>query len=247
MEILELGAGVLLASASDHERIAESLSHRGHSYRRFMDRLFLPCSTEELSIDQIKVVNRFREATFQSDAQFNLNVSVKRRVGAALDVLGCRSILEIGCGKFPIIDFVSGAERYTCVEVDDEAISTNRATCIDCISLESLISDSTRSNFDVFVSLFVFQFNVAPALTEILHKRSCNHGIGIVNLHGVEPALRAKRIQMLIESGFYVTTIPDAHPGLRKNEFLILSKAPGHQQDHGRIECIRQALLAVTA
>ena len=60
-------------------------------------------STNELMVVcPIKVINRFREVTFRSDAQFGLNLSVKNRVVAALTALDCRSIIEVGCGQFPI-------------------------------------------------------------------------------------------------------------------------------------------------
>ena len=247
MDIFELGNGIIVASSADHETIPESLQHGGLNYRRFMDRLFLPCRTEDLNVDQIKIINRFREVTFRSDEQFGLNLSVKDRVAAALATLDCRSIIEVGCGQFPITSLVPGTQRYTGIEVDDVAISGNCALGIDCITFEALISDESRSNFDAFVSLFVFQFNVTPALVGALHERTNSRGIGIVNLYAVEPALRAKRIESFERSGFDVTSVADVHPRLRKNEFLILSKRPvSEQDDRERVESIRKALLTFT-
>jgi hypothetical protein len=244
MDIFELGLGILVVSSSDHESIPERLQHGGLGYKRFMDRLFLPCGTEDLNVDQIKVINRFREVTFRSDAQFSLNLSVKNRVATALTAIDCRSIIEIGCGQFPITNLVPTTTRYAAIEIDEVAISGNRAVGIDCVSFETLISDFIRMDFDAFVSLFVFQFNVTPALTAALHERTHSGGMGIVNLYAVEPELRGKRIAMFESSGFNVTSVLDIHPQLRRNEFLVLSKRTV-EQERDRIEAIRKALAAI--
>src|SRR5258705_13045115 len=104
MELVELGSKIL-AVTSACGSLPRSIDQGGHHYQRFMDRLFLPCSTESLSLEQINVINRFRESCFDSDAQFLLNQSVKRRIGTALDAIGCLSVVEIGCGRFPIKPF----------------------------------------------------------------------------------------------------------------------------------------------
>lgn len=208
--------------------------------------VFLPCNTENLTIEQIKVINRFREVTFRSDSQFTLNLSVKQRVAAALKAIHCRSILEVGCGQFPIAGFVPGIERYTGIEVDDVAISGNRALGIDCVAYETLISDTSRKDFDAFVSLFVLQFDVAPALIAALHERTHSRGIGIVNLYAVDSGLRDKRIRLFENNGFDVTSVSDVHPRMRKNEFLILCEqraAGGEQRDH--VESIRRLLTTI--
>jgi hypothetical protein len=246
VEITELGAGILIVAQRHGDRLPKILSHNGRLYNRFMDQLFLPCSTEDLSIAQIKVINRFREARFASDPQFILNLSVKRRVAAALLSISAKSIVEVGCGRFPITQYLRPVSQYLCVEIDDQAITENCRLGIDCQPLESFESAESLVLFDAFVALFVFQFHVSDELVTALRKHIRGGGIGIFNLHDVTPELRNRRIDAFQRSGWTASTFHDVHPRLLKNEFVVLSD-PETPQRLKRIGTLQSVLLSVDA
>lgn len=73
------------------------------AYERFLDVLWLPRPLHELDPHQIEIINRYRERNI-SEAQFIAAKRSRIAICRALRLDGTKSVLEIGCGKFPIID-----------------------------------------------------------------------------------------------------------------------------------------------
>src|SRR5439155_17308748 len=54
------------------------LSILGKEYYRFMDVLYIPCTTDLLTSQQIFTINRFRETRMHEDQQFQYNQEIKQ-------------------------------------------------------------------------------------------------------------------------------------------------------------------------
>jgi hypothetical protein len=88
---------------------------------RFLDRLFIPTTTDELSSDQIELINRFRESNITIDGQFAYREQVRNLFDRCFTKLKYRNALEIGPGKFPLV--CPTFQRYASVDIDHEALA----------------------------------------------------------------------------------------------------------------------------
>ena len=130
---VDLGGDILLYDGDEPETV-EMLRHRW----RFLDVLWLPCPLGRLTGEQIATINRFREDRLLSDAQFTHAKRSRHALVALLSAIKARSVLEIGCGKFPITNDIE-LDCYRGIEIDEIAINHCRKLNIDVGSLENFI------------------------------------------------------------------------------------------------------------
>jgi len=106
---------------------ARTFIHNGQLYLRFMDYIGVPCRLDELTTEQIQLINRMREDLI---AAAQVDVSNSRRVfESMLSMIEPGNMLELGPGKFPLrIDGGDWVPFYR--EIDGEAadlLQTNGA------------------------------------------------------------------------------------------------------------------------
>lgn len=156
----DLGAGVLFAAC---EKVGAALVARG--YIRFLDRLYLPCSLSELTQEQILVVNRFRERSILVDSQFCHWRKIRGVFGLLIDAAKSKSVLEIGCGKFPLCQDYPVAQ-YLGVDIDSDAIAHNLGRDIPVVGTWDVGGIAGR--YDACISIYAMHFHVDPTILEAL-------------------------------------------------------------------------------
>ena len=159
--LVDLGEDILLYDG-DEPSVVTSLLGRV----RFLNALWLPSVLSQLTPSQIVIVNRFREFRLVRDNQFKHALTAREVVVEFIRILRPKSLLEIGCGKFPVFSDIS-VDRYRCIEIDREAIEYCRSNGLDAGTLSDFFSEGGAS-FDMIVSLYALHFNISGSLVEYL-------------------------------------------------------------------------------
>ncbi|MFY0646692.1 hypothetical protein [Sulfitobacter geojensis] len=138
----------------------------------FLDRLLLPCSLPDLSVDQIKVINRYRESIMERDEIGGRALNSREMFRSLIQTLKPNRVLEVGGGKFPVYleEFVSS---YCGVDVDDEAVSAMQSLGLmahEPSSFVRLNSGSCVSTFDMIFGSFSFHFHFDDAFLEAIYR-----------------------------------------------------------------------------
>lgn len=161
--LLDLGCGIIDARHADG-LVRQSLEERG--FRRFLDHIYIPVSLEELSRDQVLILNRYRERFIEVDAQFLHWQKIRLIFAEVLQKQCVHSLLEIGCGKFPIKRFAK--IDYLGVDFDLEAVQWGRANNLNIIGHDELKNIDTK--YDAAIAIYAFHFHVSDnILANISH------------------------------------------------------------------------------
>lgn len=178
MEPEDIGLGIIRYTGSDLDTI-DSLNVAG---QRFLDVLWLPAPLAELSREQISVINRFREVTIANDAQFANAKRARQAYIAALKAISASSVLEIGCGKFPIsIDIA--LSNYVGIDIDSEAIEWCNSNGINTKTLDEFRTNNTaETRFDAIIACYVFHFAISDELIDEIKRVSESGAIMIFNI-----------------------------------------------------------------
>lgn len=168
---VDVGEDILLYDGDDPSMVA---GFRNRT--RFLNALWLPCVLSQLTPKQIIVVNRFREFRLGRDDQFVHANTAREIMIEFVEAMRPKSLLEIGCGKFPIFPEVF-PERYRGIEIDDEAIRYCRSNGVDVGTLTDFTGMEENIDFDLIVSLYAFHFSISNSLVEylirIMNSNSC--------------------------------------------------------------------------
>lgn len=159
-EFYEIADGLLVVPRNSSLLNSVDVRHR------FLDRLILPCPLGNLNAAQIVAINRFREWERNADPQFAKALRARRMVAEACTAISASNILEIGMGKFPIVDDY-GPEEYFGIDIDQEAIN-------DCLSRGIQAGDVSQvsGNFDTIVSIYSLHFSVESRVFEAIANSS---------------------------------------------------------------------------
>lgn len=119
---------------------------------KFLDRIILPGPLASLNSVQILAINRFREWERNADPQFAKALRARRIIAQACSAITAEAILEIGMGKFPIVDDVK-VDRYYGVDIDQEAID-------ECVARGIQAGDvsAVHGKFDTLVAIYSLHF-----------------------------------------------------------------------------------------
>ncbi len=178
MEPEDIGLGIIRYTGSDLDTI-ESLNVAG---QRFLDVLWLPAPLAELSAGQISVISRFREATIGNDAQFASAKRARQAYIATLKAISASSVLEIGCGKFPISIDIS-LSNYAGIEIDIEAIEWCNSNGINTKTLSDFRNrNAVETRFDAIIACYVFHFAISDELIAEIKRVSESGAIMIFNI-----------------------------------------------------------------
>lgn len=214
----DIGEGIYLC-AVDGDESPPNLSGK----HRFLDVLWLPCPLDELRPQQIFVINRFRESRMKSDGQFRHASLSRCAVLSLLQGQKPASVLEVGCGKFPLArEFV--LRRYSAIEIDGEAIEQCRTEGYDVRPLKCFLGDNT--SYDLIVSLYALHFAIDAQLVRYLHARVTDLGCLVFNVI-VDDSVAFLRKLALLSAGFPVIRVVKEGCLSNREFFFVLSREDG--------------------
>lgn len=198
----DLGAGILLSE--DPHGPAE-ICVDGTIRFRFMDRMYLPTTTDRLSIEQIQIINRFRELEIASGPGLAYRNRLRDLAKAVVSAVGEGGLMEIGCGKFPLSAEVP-SRVYQGVEIDDEAIAENRRRGILC-GRDVDVEPAIVRQCDLCVALFVFHFHVTEATLALVADSLPPCAVVIFNVVSRQPEIRTRVALELVGRGLWLGSL----------------------------------------
>jgi hypothetical protein len=194
-----LGAGILLRDDSDGPA---EIDIGGTIRFRFMDRLYLPTRTDRLSIEQIQVINRFRELEIAAGPGLAYRNRLRSLVKSVVCDIGDGGLMEIGCGKFPLSAEVP-SKIYHGVEVDEEAITENQRRGVLCTRDVDVVP-AVVQQCDLCVALFVFHFHVTEATLDLVTNDLPASAVLMFNVVSRQPEIRTRVALDLVRRGLWL-------------------------------------------
>lgn len=223
-DVTDLGNGIFLYDGNSH--LDKEVILFGKVYYKFLDRLLLPKRTNQLSKNQILTINRHREKHFFGDRQFIKNRKLRSFIHSLLSVINKKSILEVGCGKFPLAldNEWNPNQNYYGLDIDPEAIFENKSKGINC----NLIGNSIINNnlFDVCISIFVFHFGINDKELDLIESLLSKSGILIFNVNTRYAAIKMAVVEKLGGHGFWSMAVSGKKYGLNNDTLFIMSRHP---------------------
>jgi hypothetical protein len=214
----------------------------GIAYERFMDRIYIPCPTSELTPAQIAVISRFRETHLQTDSQFKYRKLVRRMTVRVIQEIGSGNLLEIGCGRFPLSkEMKVPITEYVGIDIDPVAVAANKANGVSCYMDVSDVYDRL-SRFDLVVALFVAQFHLPDALIVTLARNTAADAVILFNVITKEINIRHAVASQLSLAGMWVRGLP-IESSLAHDTFFVSARSAGLPRAQRAVETI-EAILA---
>jgi len=189
----------------------------------FLDKILLPCGLPDLSIDQIKVINRYRESIKDRDDNGGRASGSRKMFRFLVNSLKPKRMLEIGGGKFPIFreEFQNS---YCGVEIDDEAIVAARNIGLATYDLPSFVQLSKseyKGAFDLIIGSFSFHFGFEDAFLEAIHKSlNVPKGLLAFNFISQDSLDLFEKISFFCSRGLHVRIMKG--PNFATREYLAL-------------------------
>ncbi len=189
----------------------------------FLDKILLPCSLPELTVDQIKVINRYRESIEDQDGRSGRAAGSREMFLYLVEELRPRNFLEIGGGKFPIVP-ISREGSYRGVEIDDDAIAEahrNGLIIHDTASFERLCQFEYRRHFDLIFGSFSFHFGFNEAFVEaICDALTSPGGVIAFNFISQDSIDIFSKLSLFCSRNLFVRIVKG--PDFSKREYLAL-------------------------
>lgn len=236
MQGTELGEGIIFYDGDDEVTIA-SLQSRYN----FLDHLWLPSSLGKLTASQIFVINRFREERRKQDGQFLQADRSRAALKVVLSQLNIQSLLEIGCGKFPISNEMH-IPQYRGIDIDPEAIEHCRQHQLDVGTLAQF-AGADDARFAAAVSLYVFHFAIERALVDYLDDHLDQSACLIFNMIVEEGVDIGTKLALLSQSFAFVRVLKPERAARREFFFLISRQSNAEHAAHaarllaGALDC----------
>lgn len=221
-DVQDHGLGVKSYHGSSPDVVAKLIV----SHYRFLDFIFLPLPLAKLSAEQIEISNRLREHTFDQDAQFARARHARSAVTSALKRLQSSDVLEIGCGKFPIVDEYDFT-NYRAIDIDPEAIAYCVTRSIKCTHPSQF--HESPSTADAVIAIYSLHFSITPDLLSIFSGLSSGDAIFMASLL-LDDADHLLRVLGLLESTWGRVCIVK-HPNMARREVFLLSSGPTRTDD----------------
>jgi hypothetical protein len=199
-------------SASKNSARTLTISKKPHY--RFLDNLYIPDKTTELSAEQIVTINRFRERTISSDPQYAYRDVIRDLFCNVLSDLRCSNVIELGPGRFPLP--LRNIRTYSALEIDPVAIHHLKAEGINVFDCRI-----SPNHFDVCVGVFVFHFNVGWRTLKLLGDSMTADGVFVFNVVTSMADVRIHAFSKLSRLGFSGICI-DLLPVYTKNDAIFI-------------------------
>ena len=219
MAILLAGNDVYFATVLADATQASVLIN-GRAYFRFMDFIYVPTETEELTPDQVAVVNTLRHR-YRRRISLTSNEYVRKIFRSVANEFRPNELLEVGAGFSPLVppDF---AARYLCVDINPAVIPTLRGRGYDAavFGVEDdlpLVSGSV----DLTVAVFVFHFGLSYHQIEELARTLRPDGFFMGNVYRRSAQSRLALREQFARAGLTVTTVLDDQAMCKEHEFWL--------------------------
>lgn len=222
MAILQAGSDVYFTTRHT-DATSPEISIDGRIYYRFMDFIYIPRATDELSSEQVVVVNRLRHR-FRRRVSKTGNDYVKRVLRAIVSARKPGTLLEIGAGYSPLDD-ASFAQRYVCVDLDPQIPLVLQGRGYDAVSFA--LGDQLplpTSTVDMAIAVFVLHFAFADQQIGELARVLATGGVFVGNVYRRSADAREALLRQFVAGGLRAVMVPDPNAICRDNEFLIAGK-----------------------
>lgn len=210
-EIRSLGHDILWCDATDpsHERIV--------GRTRFLDHLWLPSTLTELTPEQILIINRYRESVIEAVGPYDNVRRAHDMLVEALRGAQASAILEVGCGKFPIL---ARCERYLGIDIDPEAVAFVQSQGKSACGPEELLANAALP-FDCIVSAYVMHFEISEEFLADLDTVASADAIFCFNLIAEESLSTINILSRLCRSWPLINIIKTS--GMARREFFFVA------------------------
>jgi hypothetical protein len=160
--------------------------------------LYIPCPTHQLTLDQIRVISRFRLNRFHNDCQFNYNAIVKYIIR---EIVGNPrgATLEIGPSFYPLFD-VPRPEDMLC-DIDEEALHHLSGYGHRTVTPAGLNQLAPKS-FHIAVACFVFHFELPQEQADEIGRLISDDGLVIFNVVTHSAETRTRAAALFSKAGF---------------------------------------------
>jgi SAM-dependent methyltransferase len=215
-----------IVTITSHAATPRRLSHQGHVLERFMDTIYVPATTEELTPSQIQVVNRLRRELVDSGKVEPADHDVKVTFGSLASSIHARAIIDWGCGYHTLRPYLpADVTRFVGVDLDPDVVADRRVggdeayTCDEVAALDF-------EPFDLGFSVFVWHFDVRFQDLVTIKRLLGGDGVFIANVYRRDGSSRERLAESVRQAGFLLDRQPDKAHLCRDHEYWTL-RQPG--------------------
>jgi hypothetical protein len=208
----------------------------GKTHFRFLDRLYLPSATHDLNIDQVLIVNRYRQGIFALDPQFGYNQEIKNLM-KSLIYKNCDSVLEIGPSISPIFQPDDFGNLVLC-DIDEEVNFINEQLGYK-VKPPKFLENLECGQFDALVASFVFQFSMTNDQIKQMSRLIADNGVIIFNVLTKFARTRTRSASQFSRYGlrFYCIDLQDRYG---KDDVLFVGSKDGSFYESGVMRKLRE-------
>ena len=199
------------------EGVEEALAGR----HRFLNELWLPCPLNELSEEQIFVINRHRERVILEEEQYAFAARARNALAAVASSISAQSVMEVGCGKFPI----EVEAEYLGVDIDVEAISALVDRGIAACHPDALGTNVTFTA-DLVVSAYAMHFPISDESIAKLGRSTTTDAIFCFNMIIDDPVAPLALMARLAAEWPFSRVVKTPQMA-RREFFLVMAREAG--------------------
>jgi len=176
----------------------------GRTYERFMDFIYLPAPTEELTVAQTVIVNTLRHR-YRRRVEWSLNTYVRGLLCRINDQLAPASVIELGVGFNPLYNSFALQFEYLCLDLDELAVTAARGRGLraDLFRDESKLSMPDNA-VDAILAAYVLHFALSANQLDELARVLSPEGYLIGNVYRRSAVSRAALLASLQDRDFFV-------------------------------------------
>lgn len=212
--------------------LPEFLEIHSKKYYRFCDLIFIPNSTDNLSSEQVKIVNRIRVDFFEKSPQFSTNSIVRQYFKQIVQNINPKILFEFGSSINPLISFAeNGIEKVYLADFDTQTVETLREKGIDCLHFglnDKLVVPN--NSVDMILSVFVFQFFISENQIGELYRIMSSNGVFIANIYKRDNESKKTLAKQFTNIGFYHKILPDDRKLCNGHEYWVFTKIKWNKQ-----------------
>ncbi len=201
------------------------------TYTRFLDFIYMPCETHELTREQCIAVNDIRNIYYETHKNMSINKTVKRRISTVVDgmcINNKRTLLEFGCGFETIYPLLNSDIIYIGADISLSAINSNKEKSPkgSYIVVDEEQMPIKDKSIDLLVSIFVFHFKISHQQLSELFRILSDDGAMIFNLYLLPKQQRETLFFHLAKIGFTYHRESDPDQLCRDHEYCFLATNP---------------------
>jgi hypothetical protein len=200
----------------------------GRRYQRFLDFIYIPSETEDLSDKQILAVNELRHRFLTTPSIREVNERVRKIFLQAVESVSPESILEVGPGFNPLFRAAPTGIQYWLADMSEDVLAANQK-----LGLASFLFNSNSGipvpseSVDLIVAIYVLQFSLAPQQIFELARILRTSGVMIANVYRRPEHSREMLAELFMAAGLRVMRIVDRRNLCRRHEYWLIFKNPG--------------------